>query len=286
MDIKFFNVEHGFCATVDLDDDHTILIDCGYNFEKGFSPGMYLVKSHHTKIDCLILPAYSQHHLDGFSELLTQFVDNFFTPKFIVSNPSITSSEFEIATLNNLGIGNILKLFSKVDPKINHGEPAFHHTINFDDLHLTFFWNHVSEMEDLDDLSLVTFLSYQDVKIIFPSDLKTKGWLRLLEHPEFVDQLKRVNLFVASTHGEPEGYCADVFNYCHPQLIIISNDIDHPVADETMKRYSSHAKGIPVGQANRQLLMTHRDGRITISRYLDRSLHITTEPIYSSQFSR
>jgi len=82
MDIKFFNVEHGFCATIVMDDNHTILVDCGYNAHKGFSPGMYLVKSHHTQVDCLILPSYSEHHLEGFTELLTQFVDNFLPLKF------------------------------------------------------------------------------------------------------------------------------------------------------------------------------------------------------------
>ena len=282
MDIKFFNVEHGFCATVNLDDNHTILIDCGYNFSKGFSPGMYLVKTHHTKVDCLILPSYSEHHLENFSELLTQFIDNFFTPKFIVANPSITSEKIASATLNNLGIGNVLKLFVKEKQE----QQAFQHTINFEDLHLTFFWNNVSETNDLDDLSLVTFLTYDDVKIIFPGDLKVAGWQKLLTHPEFVNHLKKVNLFVASTHGDPQGYCAEVFKYCHPQLVIISNDVDHIVPEETVKLYASQARGIKVDQANRQVLMTHRDGRINISRYLDRRLQITTEPIYSNQFSR
>jgi len=152
MDIKFFNVEHGFCATINMDDDHTILIDCGYNFEKGFSPGMYLLKTHHTKVDCLILPSYSEHHLAGFSALLTQFIDNFFTPKFIVANPTIMAEALATATLNNLGIGNILKAFTKE----KQGQQAFQHTINFDDLHLTFFWNNASPTTELDDLSLVT----------------------------------------------------------------------------------------------------------------------------------
>jgi len=75
-------------------------------------------------------------------------------------------------------------------------------------------------------------------------------------------------------------YAAEVFKYCHPQLVIISNDIDHPISEETLKIYASHATGTTVDQANRQLLMTHRDGRINISRYLDRRLQITTEPIY------
>ncbi|WP_013324334.1 hypothetical protein [Gloeothece verrucosa] len=282
MNIKFFNVEHGFCATVDMDDSHTILIDCGYNFSKGFSPGMYLVKTHHTKVDCLILPAYSQHHLEGFSDLLTQFIDHFFTPKLIVANPSITSEELATTTLNDLGIANVLKVFAKE----KQGKTAFQHTLNFDDLHLTFFWNNATETEDLDDLSLVTFLSYQDVKIIFPSDLTVSGWRRLLEYPEFVNQLKQVNFFVASTHGEAKGYCPEVFNYCHPQLIIISTNVDHPISEDTLKRYASHARGIEVGQANRQLLTTQQDGRINISRYLDRRIQITTEPLYSSKLSR
>jgi beta-lactamase superfamily II metal-dependent hydrolase len=276
MDIKFFNVEHGFCATIVMDDNHTILVDCGYNYHKGFSPGMYLVKSHHTQVDCLILPSYSEHHLEGFSELLTQFVDNFFTPKILVANPSITSEKTVNTALNNLGINNVLKLFNQT----KSGEQSFQHTIKFDDLRLTFFWNDSTETDNLDDLSLVTFLKYSDINIIFPGDLTTKGWQRLLNHPEFVEQLKQVNLFVASNHGQSVGYCADVFKYCHPQLVIISNDIDHTVSEEMIKRYASHAKGTAVDQANRQLLMTHRDGRINISRYLDRRLEVTTEPIY------
>jgi hypothetical protein len=56
------------------------------------------------------------------------------------------------ATLNNLGIGNILKAFTQK----KQGQQAFQHTINFDDLHLTFFWNNASPTTELDDLSLVT----------------------------------------------------------------------------------------------------------------------------------
>ena len=126
----------------------------------------------------------------------------------------------------------------------------------------------------------MTFLHYSDVNIIFPGDLTEQGWQKLLQHPEFVEYLEKVNLFVASNHGQKIGYCADVFKHCHPHLVIISNDIDHPITEEMTKLYASHAKGLPVDQANRQLLMTHRDGRVNISRYLDRRLEISTEPFY------
>ncbi len=279
MDIKIFNVEHGFCATIVLDDDHTILIDCGYNFSKGFSPGMYLVKSHHTKVDCLILPSYSSRHLEGLTDLLTQFVDNFFTPKILVTNPSLMADKSPDKTLEQLGIHNVLKLFCNT----SNGSQTFEHSLRFEDLRLTFFWNNVNDTKNIDDLSLVTFVRYYDVTVLFPGDLTADGWKRLLAYEKFVELLEKTSIFVASNHGQKIGYCADVFKYCRPQLVIVSNDVDHPITETMIKTYANYAKGIPVDrQANRQLLMTHRDGRINLSRYLDRGLDVTTEPQYGN----
>jgi|GEM_PF-715376 hypothetical protein len=64
------------------------------------------------------------------------------------------------------------------------------------------------------NLSLVTFVKCGHHKIIFPGDMETEGWRRLLQNPEFVHELNGVNLFVASHHGRENGYCEEVLDLC------------------------------------------------------------------------
>lgn len=45
---------------------------------------------------------------------------------------------------------------------------------------LQFFFNRYGEFSDTNNLSLVTFLHYRDVHVVFPGDLERRGWEALL----------------------------------------------------------------------------------------------------------
>ncbi|PMB14336.1 hypothetical protein CEN48_10735, partial [Fischerella thermalis CCMEE 5282] len=117
---------------------------------------------------------------------------------------------------------------------------------------------------------------YFDIGIIFPGNLTWKGWYSLLENSSFREHLKQVNFFVASNHGQQNGYCPDIFDYFQPELVIISNKFNQPIQPEIESKYISHAKGLKIFGGNQKLLTTRDDGTITISKPPGKQLQITT----------
>ncbi len=131
------------------------------------------------------------------------------------------------------------------------------------DTEIVTFFNPYPHFDDTNNLSLVTFLLYRDIRMIFPGDLERAGWRSLLRDPRFRHYLSQVNVFVASHHGRESGYLSDVFEFCKPALVILS---DGPIRYETQKTdYGRHATSIPWRDGGRrQVLTTRRDGMITI----------------------
>jgi beta-lactamase superfamily II metal-dependent hydrolase len=93
------------------------------------------------------------------------------------------------------------------------------------------------------NLSLLTFLDIGGLSFILPGDLEQPGWIELLKNPYVCTLLGRVNIFVASHHGRESGYCREVFDYCSPSLVVMS---DEPIQYDTQKMagiYGQHATG-------------------------------------------
>jgi len=108
-------------------------------------------------------------------------------------------------------------------------------------------------------------MHYKDIHIVFPGDLECAGWMELLKNKAFVENLKKVNFFVASHHGRDSGYCESVFQLCNPEIIIIS---DESQKYDTQKGVynKTHSKGIVFGDTRRHVLTTRSDGMITIKQ--------------------
>jgi len=270
LDIKIFEVDHGFCAAVSTGDHHTILIDFGYSARNGFNPSKHLLHQNCTSLDCLIVPAYGEEHLAGLADFLRQTLVDGLAVHFLVANPSLHAAQFHELDVANQRFSNVLTTdphpsSQKVSQKMKI------HGIDF-----SFFWNSYPDFQDAHNLSLVTFVSYGDIHIIFPSDLEVEGWRSLLKYPEFRDRLRHVNMFVAANHGREESYCPEVFDHCRPELVIISNELNQRVAPEMLARYQNHVRTCPEGICDKNLLTTHDDGTITIFKYLDRLRQVKT----------
>jgi len=104
------------------------------------------------------------------------------------------------------------------------------------------------------------------VSFALGGDLERPGWLRLLENPHVRRHLSQVDVFVASHHGRSNGYCREVFDYCRPRLVVMS---DGPVQHDTQlmaSTYSQHATGetfnSPGGREIRKVVTTRKDGNI------------------------
>lgn len=122
--------------------------------------------------------------------------------------------------------------------------------------------------DDLNNLSLVTFLHYGDIHAIFPGDLEASGWRSLLRDSGFCAELARVNLFIASHHGRQNGFCEEVFHFCRPELVVISDSAMQYASQEITARYAARATGVNFGSERRRVLTTRCDGTIRIYQSL------------------
>jgi hypothetical protein len=121
----------------------------------------------------------------------------------------------------------------------------------------------------MNNLSIVTFVRYHGFSIVFPGDLERMEWLKHLENALFRQALSRVKVFVAPHHGRKNGYCREVFDWCKPDLVIISDTAKQ--YDSQEHSYARHAlgreffrNGFNVG--TRSVLTTRSDGHITIEQ--------------------
>lgn len=272
MEIKIFDVERGFCALVIADNKHAALIDCGSHISRGFRPSDYILKQNYSGIEQLIFSVYNDESLADLPNLLGNHFQSHFPTKFLIKNPAINSKNSPELAVRSNGIKGRLNLLSALSN--NYTEKVGYH--GFGGISFAFFCNNYPEFLDLDNLSLVTFLSCRDINIVFPGNINKNGWHSLLKSSSFREHLQRVNLFVASNHGRESGYCSELFNYCQPELVVISDEFSESTAPAIENLYKSQAKGYLIGSSEQKVLTTQRHGTITISQPLGKRLKITT----------
>lgn len=143
------------------------------------------------------------------------------------------------------------------------------------------FWNPYPQFTTTNDLSLVVFVEYAGIRILFPGDLERAGWRALLLHNDFRVALHRTELLVASHHGRENGFCREVFDVLKPAAVIIS---DKPIEHETQRMVPDYRAvvaqdGVLVRGASRRrhVLTTRRDGWIQLTVYGNGRYAIDTE---------
>jgi beta-lactamase superfamily II metal-dependent hydrolase len=268
MEIKIFDVEHGFCAYLIADNGNTILIDCGHNSTTGFRPSNYLMNTGCTGIERFIVSNYDGDHLSDLPNLYRTIPIQILHRNNTISADELKSLKLRSGPIQS-GMQTLLDMINYYNAPVTNPPP-------YPDLYLETYYNSFPEFNDTNNLSLVTFIKYRDLDIVFPGDLEKAGWEKLLVSINFRNRLSTVNTFVASHHGRENGYCESVFNYCTPDIVVIS---DGAIKYDTQKNfYQKHSKGIrfPNGEV-RYVLTTRCDGCITIrqNQYSTASIHIS-----------
>lgn len=255
MKFEILNVQHGFAAYAIAQDGSVLLFDCGRS--STCWPSYYLWAQGIRAIHWLFVTNYDEDHITDLPMLW-----QWFGIKALTRNLSVNSTElYNLKTPPiSSSMNNLLEMMNSYTGVVSREqvEPL--------GIQVQTFCNNYPLFEDTNNLSLLNFLDIGGISFALTGDLERQGWLQLLQNPYVCELLKRVNIFVASHHGRENGYCREVFNYCSPWLVVMS---DGAIQHDTQKManvYGQHATG---GWFKRQgkwewrkVLTTRNDGGI------------------------
>jgi beta-lactamase superfamily II metal-dependent hydrolase len=274
MDLRFYDVEHGDCCLIISQENEAILVDCGYNSTTKFRPSESLAKQgfgSRRKLHHLILTHPDQDHLADLPGVIEKL-----KPANVWQHPQLTLrniSELKV-TLSKAQEAYLAqkKSASELQP--------IQVSKKFKTVQLHQFYLPIGSVRDVNDLSLVTFITEGKFTVCFPGDLTARGWRLHLQNKAFQYMLRETNLFLASHHGRPTGFYEQVFEYLNPKLIVIS-DKEQITGKKITQRvpYREHAYGVKLSDGSfRKVLTTKNDGRIRIN-VIDRIWKVTTSKI-------
>jgi beta-lactamase superfamily II metal-dependent hydrolase len=268
MILDIYDVEHGACALITTSNGRRVLIDSGHNATTGWRPGTFLRNAGITEIDRLCVTNYDEDHVSGLPDLLSNVAVH-----ALFRNPSVLPATIRYLKSED-GMGRGIETLVNSAERVFTGGSA--PEIDFGDTGFSFFHNCYGVppfgFDDENNLSLVVFVRCGHHKIIFPGDMEEAGWRRLLANPSFVQELKDVNLFVASHHGRENGFCPEVMNLCRRIDAVIISDKKKGHQTQEVDEYRRHATGVTMQNGEtRRVLTTRRDASMMFEfRPLDR----------------
>lgn len=281
MQVSIYDVDHGGCVVVTTPNGERLMLDCGRNVGRAWSPSEAFRDQ---RIDALFLLNLDEDHVEDLPELW-----NAAPIGSIVSNPTVSAGTLDLikAGCMRAGVRKAHEILSQFGPGVMGWPPE-----DLGGVNVTWFWNRFgTHHTDTNNLSLAVFVEYGDFCILFGGDLETKGWRTLQTHPAFNSFLARTKVFVASHHGRRNGQCDEIFEHLKPEVILFSDGSKQYVSQETDNWYRTRAAGIPdldkpeglLGRPRRYVMTTRRDGTMIINvqangRYLIQPEAPTPEP--------
>jgi beta-lactamase superfamily II metal-dependent hydrolase len=254
MTIHIFDVEHGACNIIETSNNKLIMIDCGHNSTSNWRPSDWIIQNG-LSITNLTIANIDEDHVSDLEN-----IKKYCSPYTLKTNWNLTPEWIEKKKNETGGVAKGVAALLDMMRNEYTGEGI---TIDYGLIRQRFCHN-TNLFKDFNNLSMVNFYFYANTGIIFPGDLEKLAWEEFLKDSNFRDCLRKTNIFIASHHGRKNGYCEEVFNYCKPDIIIISDKaIEH--ATQMHDDYSKHASGIKYGEILRKVLTTRRDGKIKIT---------------------
>ncbi len=255
MKIHIFDVEHGECNIIETPTGHLIMIGVGHNDSTGWRPSSWL-KQHNQTPHCIVLSNLDRDHLSDLPNFepsirpATIKHNNYVNPDWIESKKIEESGEVHNSVQTALHWIRNIFTGEPISPDYGMEKLFFHHS--------------PAQFQDTNNLSIITFISYGGIGVMFPGDLESAGWKEFLKNPTFINCLRQTKIFIASHHGRIGGYNAEVFSFCSPDVIIISDkSVEHDTQEHNS--YQQHASGLNFGDGTiRKVLTTRNDGKITI----------------------
>lgn len=269
-----YNVKLGQCIGVLPHDqrDYAMMVDCGHDGD--FQPvddfGKYLPKTagkqSKPSLRSLVLTNYDHDHFSGLP--------------YLYSSAKIKSVLFP----KNLSMDEIRDLKSQSTEALDaleyirttytgdvtdYAPPFTRKVFSLTKAELTkakipLETNHLSQM---------VFVKYGDTTFCIPGDLENCSWELMLAKTDVKTWLRQTNILIAPHHGRENGYHQDIFDYCQPDCVILSDkSIVHETQKDMAALYASHVRGNGItytpatGEAiRRKTLTTRNDGHIIVT---------------------
>ncbi len=254
MRFKIMDVEHGFCAYAEADNRNLMVFDCGHHGINKFRPSSYLLERGHSSIESLFVTNYDEDHISDLPNVYSNL-----SILTLYRNKSISAEELRKLKLQSGSLSNAMKVLLQM---IESYTVEVSIPPEFPNITLQIFHNNYPDFEDTNNISLVVFLKCKNTTFLIPGDIEKPGWERLLKKEGFRQALQGVDYFIASHHGRENGYCRQVFDYCVPSAIIISDGPKKYATQEIVNTYAQHARGIQYGGKRRCVLTTRTDGTL------------------------
>jgi beta-lactamase superfamily II metal-dependent hydrolase len=258
MDLRIFDVEHGQCSHIVTNTNRHVLIDAGHNSSSKWRPSTYLRSQGVQHVDMLIISNFDEDHASDLHNLI-----DVVTIGTLTKNPSVSADQLRhLKELGGIGKGidalaHLMATYtSPVSNKIDYG-----------DFHIKYFWNaYPKEFEDENNLSLLSIIESNGLRICYPGDLEVEGWESLLKREEFQLAMGQVDVLIASHHGRRNGCSERLFRETglNPTFVVISDSGPEYATQETVQWYRHRCRGFQLNGENRRVLTTRRDGRIRI----------------------
>jgi beta-lactamase superfamily II metal-dependent hydrolase len=281
MSLVVWDVAHGACAMVQHQSPTTgpgrlAMIDSGCSDE--WTPSNYIkYVLGRDVLDYLFITNADQDHMSDLDGLFKAGI----RVETLHRNSTYTGAEFEaIKAQSGRPLTNDAKRYAALCA--SHVHPV---SAPFNDymggITISAYRNDFRVFKNTNDLSLAVFVKFAGFKILFPGDLEKPGWRALLANPEFTAELNGLDILVASHHGRENGFCPEVFDYCQPSAVIISDKPIEHATQETVPDYRQvvTTAGVPVATTGkrRHVLTTRRDGWIQINVDANGYYKIATE---------
>lgn len=279
--IKIWDVQHGSAAYVGLPDGKHMVIDLGTGDVSGdtslpyqtFSPLSYLAQNYGIRqLEHVIITHPHKDHIDD--------IGNFDRLRPLMLTAPRMIPEEAIRKGNRQGNSPKIDTYMELLNRYSGAVPVSQSPtlpVNSGGVNVEIFQPRTCATSNLNDQSLVVFLTYAGSTICIPGDNEKASWTELLGDPAFINALRKTDIFVASHHGRASGYCDDVFDYCKPYLVIVSDGPqgDTCVADKyrtKVKGWKVHSRSKGTHQS-RYVLTTRSDGSVQIEFYEDSTTH-------------
>jgi len=268
FEIFIFNVELGQCAFIypRTQPQYGMLVDIGSS--QGFDPITFLIEASRLHVENsrltignLTLTNYDHDHFSGLPNLLQRGIH------VKTANLSKNLSAGEIYAMKEIKT-QALEHLKVIKETYVHPAPYHQPPYSVETFHLE--KEDIEGQVDTNNLSQMVIVTNSPISICFPGDLEKKAWELLLKRSDVQLALGKVNILVAPHHGRENGYHPNIFDYCSPECIIISDkSIVHDTQEGMSSVYSQHVVGDGVVlngdyMNKRKVLTTRKHGHIWI----------------------